>query len=454
MMRAFLLLLFMLTAFPAVAQTPAPAATPKPAAADIAPATVSSPSGKLTIPTKDDWYTTCWICSLLQLMDDVRQDYGKRAFELVAGQIADPLSVFLILWFLFQSAQLFNPFGGQQAPKVLNGLIKQLILTIIVVGLVQNYKIFWRIQDMVVSVGSKVSHVYINNAGRYIGNNEITTCTPPTSSPGSVSSDATQKFLCNVEIMQRALGMGIKLGHDLWKNNEKVGYMDATIGGGGQHLLRSAAGLGLIGVAAALLILVIFRVVDWLINLTIITILSPVLALSFLFPISRQITTTAVKVLFASGINIILTGIVIAAFMVIMKNVLDMGNANNIGGLSLQDGILSPDFWRLIALYIAARTVLKQTTNWSDLITQVPRTLRMPMFAMQIFERLGKSISDNFNSTQRQLQQLLPFAQNPASIGRNLRQQLSQRIPTVTDILKNPDIPKPKFNIPWEKNNP
>jgi hypothetical protein len=443
-MRALLLFLLLFFAVPAAAQTPAPAA-----AGDSA--TVSSPSGKLTIPTKDDWYSTCWVCSLLQLMDDVRQDYGKRAFELIAGQIATPLSIFLALWFLFQAAQLMNPFGGQEAPKVLNGLVKQLILTMIVIGLVQNYQLFWRIQDMIVSVGSKVSQAYINNAARYVGNKEITTCTPPASSPGSVSSDATQKFLCNVEIMQRVLGMGIKLGHDLWKGNETVSYMDATVGGGGQSLLRWTAGLGLIAAAAPLLILIIARVVDILINLTIITILSPVLTLSFIFPISRQITTLAVKVLFASGINIMLTGGVIAVFMVIIKNVLDMGNATNVAGLSLQNGILSPDYWRLLALYIATGAILKQTSGWSNQITQVPATMRMPMFAMQIFERLGKSIGNNFNSTRKQLQNLLPFAQDPAAIGTKLRSQISQRIPTVTEMLKNPNIPTPKFNIPWEK---
>ncbi|MFO0445998.1 MAG: hypothetical protein ACK5YL_02150, partial [Holosporales bacterium] len=100
---------------------------------------------------------------------------------------------------------------------------------------------------------------------------------------------------------------------------------------------------------------------------------------------------------------------------------------------------------------IATGAILKQTSGWSNQITQVPATMRMPMFAMQIFERLGKSIGNNFNSTRKQLQNLLPFAQDPAAIGTKLRSQISQRIPTVTEMLKNPNIPQPKFNIPWEK---
>ena len=113
-MRASTLLLMLLLFFGLSSTAWAQATTPAPAsAAPAASATATQGSNLVTLPSDDSWYTSCWICPLLQLAEDVRQDYGKRAFTMIGGQLSDIVSVVLILWLLIQVAKLFSPFGGQ-----------------------------------------------------------------------------------------------------------------------------------------------------------------------------------------------------------------------------------------------------------------------------------------------------------------------------------------------------
>ncbi|MCE2964180.1 MAG: hypothetical protein LW855_00080, partial [Alphaproteobacteria bacterium] len=398
-MRASTLLLMLLLFFGLSSTAWAQATTPAPAsAAPAASATATQGSNLVTLPSDDSWYTSCWICPLLQLAEDVRQDYGKRAFTMIGGQLSDIVSVVLILWLLIQVAKLFSPFGGGQSSKILNGIIKQILLTLIVMMLVFNYKYFWNLMNLVVEGGTYTGQVFIMTATEGIPAGMFKLdCSPPPAAPGSEKVDAMQALLCQVEVIQRALGIGVKLGVDLWSGSTNVNYMDATIGGGGKGLLRSVAGLALIAVFGYNLIAFPFRIIDLMIKLTILTVLAPIFIASFLFPFSRNLTFLAVRMLFASGMTVVMTCVVVAAYIIGLAAVLDMNGANSLETLKLQDGIVSGAFWHLLTLGLLTNTLMATAPRWADAAVSVPMNIRLPMYGSQVLNNISGTLSRNFS---------------------------------------------------------
>lgn len=371
----------------------APQATP--AASTEQPSTSKN---LVTLPSDDTWYTTCWICPLLQLAEDVRQDYGKRAFTMIGGQLRDIVLVVTVLWLLVQVAKLFSPFGGGQSSKILNGIIKQILLTLIIMMLIFNYKYFWNLLNLVVEGGTYTGQVVLLTATEAIPPGMFRLdCSPPPAAPGSEEVDAMQTLLCQVEVIQHALGIGVKLGFDLQSDTSNLNYMDKTIGGGGKSLLRFIAGIALIGVFGYNLIAFPFRIIDLMIRLTILTVLAPIFIASFLFPFSRNLTFLALRMLFASGMTVVMTSVVVAAYIIGLAAVLDMNGAKSLETLKLQDGIVSGAFWHLLTLGLLTNTLMAMAPRWADAAVSVPINIRLPMYGSKVLENVSGTLSRNFS---------------------------------------------------------
>ena len=425
------------------AQTPAVSSPAAPAAASpTSPATPPS-TQPASAPKPDDkpvfsktaglWGSTCWTCGFLEAANKARQIYGKRIFDLVGESMVPLLSAILGVWILLQAAQLLMPFGGMDSgTKIMTGIFSRIILAIIVLVLVRNYQIFWKINNATIDAGLEGSAAIVRqslnvfapqqgfgaaNCGR--AGASVDAAVASLNSPTDIKLIETleesrgDKLNCSLSLMQTGFGVGMDVGIGLLMESIKkpfpallqgLGGIPVVIGAGivtgGESvwvLMRLAAGFVLMAVFGLAAFLMAFRFVDVIIKWTVMTVLAPVYISLFLFPKTRSIAFGGIKVMLAEAMTLIFMAIIVSVMISLFGYLLSLPEnqvktMEELSQATLKKGIGEPLFWHLLTIGLMTLGLMTQAATLAGYAMSMPGMMQLPSFGAKAADAVQSAI--------------------------------------------------------------
>jgi hypothetical protein len=451
------LVLLLAALAPARAQTGPGAAggtTPSPATAAPTSAPAAAPTSTPATPPVYSssaalWGSTCWTCGLLDAANDARKVYGKKAFDLIGGSLVPLISAILGVWILLQAARLLMPFGAMDGgSKTMTSVFTRIILAIIVLMMVQNYQLFWKINNATIDAGLEGSAAITQKAltafapsdgfaGATCDRAALSTAAPvptagaPSAATGSpppaavdllapLEARRSARLYCSLSQMQAGLGVGMDVGISLlmevvkkpfWAILQGVGGIPIIVGAGvvtgGEStwvLMRMAAGLVLLGVFGLAAFLMVFRFIDVIVKWTVMTVLAPALISLFVFPKTRQIAFGGIKMMLAEAMTLLFMAIIVAVMVSVFGYVLSLDETGvktmeELSRVELKKGIAEPVFWHLLTIGLMTLGLMSQAASWAGYAMSMPAMMQLPSYGAKAADAVQAAVGQLVSKT-------------------------------------------------------
>ncbi len=413
------------------------------------------------IEQKEDWVQGAWMKSLVEIAMESRKS-ARTISAILQKDLMEFMAVFLVIWLLFQVGKLLTAFGPMEgnSSKVLNDIVMRILLAMIVALLIRSPDIVWKIHESVATAGTGVAQLMVTAAASLVDDPDLAdiTCGEQfitasgelkQSDPGNTDpideSLAIAQLECTVEMTAKTLGIGLKMGIDLFTGKNNGGQGNASQNSWDQFKKQSSqeakrpillpVSLAMMYFFGSIMIAIPFRIIDVVFKWTIITILAPVMLVAFLFPVSRNIATAGLKVLFHSAFTLVILAAavsIIFALIVFVINDSDYGSVANVYESKeiVTKGLASKLLIYMLTIGLFGKAMVDGVPALTSRALSMSNTLKIPELGSKMFGTIastaygltggaaGNALAKNF-SNRKQYNQRLTSALKSSGAGKS-----------------------------------